>query len=270
MKTKTGALINSYLRIVGSFVILSIMFLQSAEAQEKVLYEGEELKYVVYYGFIELGEVKMKLVSIRESGNVSFVTASCEMRSYSGIPFVELESKFESDMIYKDGEIYSREFRAIDKKKEGTVEINYKFEYDSGFVKILKKFKGKVEIDKRMEFDKNLRFQDGLSLFYQARLNSFKTDSRMIPVLMNESETSVNYYFSSLPEEIDFEKRDMDVLCVKCSGMANFVGIFGLSGEFAGWFSKDYARVPISAQMNVIVGNINLELDSYTRKDWQP
>ncbi len=250
--------------------MLSIMFLQFAEAQEKVLYEGEELKYVVFYGFIELGEVKMKLVSIRESGDIKFVTASCEMRSYTGIPFVELNSKFESDMIYKDGEIYTKEFRATDKKEDGTVEIDYKFEYDSGYVKILKKYKGKVEIDNRMEFDKNLRFQDGLSLFYQARLNSFKTDSRMIPVFMNESETSVNYFFSTLPEEIDFEKKDREVLCVKCSGMANFVGVFGLTGEFAGWFSKDHARVPISAQMNVIVGNINLELDSYTRKDWQP
>jgi hypothetical protein len=252
------------------YILFSLIILQRSDAQDKVLYEGEELKYVVYYGFIELGEVKLKLVSIREYGDDMFIGASCEMRSYKGIPLVDLDSKFESDMIYKDGELYSKEFRGIDKKEDGTVEINYKFEYDSGFVRVLKKYKGKVEIDKKMEFDKNLKFQDGLSLFYQARLNSFKAESRMIPVFMNESETSVNYFFSTVPEEIDADKFDKEILCTKCSGVANFVGVFGLTGEFAGWFSKDYARVPISAQMNVIVGNINLELDSYVRKDWRP
>ncbi len=239
-------------------------------AQEKTLYAGEELKYVVYYGFIQLGEVNLKLVSISEIGNEQIVKASCEMRSYSGIPFVELNSRFESEMVYKDGEIYSKEFRATDKKEDGAVEIRYSFVYDSGYVNVLKKYKGKVEIDEKIKFDKNLRFQDGLSLFYQSRLNSFKPESRLVPVFMNESETSVNYFFSTKPEEINVEKFDKDVFCLKCSGTANFVGVFGLTGEFAGWFSKDHARIPVSAQMNVIVGNINLELESFVRKDWQP
>ncbi len=239
-------------------------------AQEKILYAGEELKYVVYYGFIQLGEVNLKLVSISEIGNEQIVKASCEMRSYSGIPFVELNSRFESEMVYKDGEIYSKEFRATDKKEDGAVEIRYSFVYDSGYVNVLKKYKGKVEIDEKIKFDKNLRFQDGLSLFYQSRLNSFEPESRLVPVFMNESETSVNYFFSTKPEEINVEKFDKDVFCLKCSGTANFVGVFGLTGEFAGWFSKDHARIPVSAQMNVIVGNINLELESFVRKDWQP
>ena len=252
------------------FVFLSIANSITLTAQDKTLYAGEELKYVVYYGFIQLGEVKLKLNTISENGNEKTVKASCEMRSYSGIPFVDLNSNFESEMIYKDGEIYSKEFRAIDKKKDGTVEIKYNFVYDSGYVRVLKKYKGIVEIDEKIKFDKNLKFQDGLSLFYQARLNSFQPDSRQVPVFMNESETSVSYFFSTKPEEIDVEKFDKEVFCIKCSGTANFVGVFGLTGEFAGWFSKDHARIPVSAQMNVMVGNISLELESYIRKDWQP
>ncbi len=251
-------------------MFFSLLSAIDSAAQDKTLYAGEELKYVVYYGFIQLGEVNLKLNTISENGNEQIVRASCEMRSYSGIPFVDLNSKFESDMIYKDGEIYSKEFRATDRKEDGIVEIRYSFMYDSGYVYVLKKYKGVVEIDEKIKFDKNLKFQDGLSLFYQARLNSFKPESRLVPVFMNESETSVNYFFSTKPEEIDVEKFDKKVFCLKCSGTSNFVGVFGLTGEFAGWFSKDYARIPVSAQMNVMVGNINLELESYKRKDWQP
>jgi hypothetical protein len=87
---------------------------------------------------------------------------------------------------------------------------------------------------------------------------------------MNEAETSVNYYFSAKAEDVSLSNFDDDIKSVKCSGMANFTGVFGLSGEFAGWYSNDEARIPLKSQMNVIIGNVTLELDSYKRTGWKP
>lgn len=258
---------------VKKFFTALLLFLVSGSSmvlsQEQVFVENEELNYVVSYGFIELGEVKIKINTFSQKNGTKRLTASCDMKSYSGIPLVELDSRFESDMIFTGGELYSKEFRAVDRKKEGVVEIRYVFEYDSGYVSVKKKFRGVTEIDKNMEFDRNLRFQDGLSLFYLSRLNSFETKSRQIPVFMNESEATVNYYFSAVPEEVELDEIGIEVNSIKCAGTANFVGVFGLTGEFAGWFSNDYARVPVMAKMNVLIGNVTLELKSYSRKGWR-
>ena len=91
----------------------------------------------------------------------------------------------------------------------------------------------------------------------------------MIPVFMNESETSVNYFFNAQKEEIPVSIFDNDIRTVRCNGTANFKGVFGLTGEFAGWFSDDEARIPLKSQMNVMIGSVTLELDSYKRKNWR-
>ena len=48
-------------------------------------------------------------------------------------------------------------------------------------------------------------------------------------------------------------------------GNAEFVGIFGLTGEFSGWFWNDDARIPIVAKMQVIIGSVTIELMSWKR-----
>jgi len=257
------------LKTIFIFFLL-IFFSSNLLSQNKVFSEGEELNYIVYYGFIKLGEVKMKITGrTAENGNTIF-SSRCAMKSYSGIPFVSLNSVFESDMVFNGKEVYSKKFKATEYKEDALITIEYKFNYDSDYVYVQKINGGKVEIDEKIHFNKNVKFQDGLSLFYNSRLNSFSTENFLIPVFMNEAETSVSYFFSSKAEDVSISIADDDIKSVKCSGVANFTGVFGLSGEFAGWFSDDDARVPLKSQMNVLIGNITLELDSYKRAGWNP
>ena len=253
-------------------VILLIVFLIGGKifSQDKVFSEGEELNYVVYYGFIKLGEVKMILSGKTEENGEIIYRAKSTMKSYSGIPFVSLNSVFETEMVFDGKDVFSRKFKAIEKKEDGEIVIEYNFHYDSDFVHVRKDNLGKTELDKDIKFNKNVKFQDGLSLFYEARLNSFSKDNSIIPVFMNENETSVSYYFSSKPEEISISAFDDDQNAIRCNGNANFTGVFGLTGEFAGWFSNDPARIPLKSLLNVVIGNVTLELDSYKRNDWKP
>jgi hypothetical protein len=173
-------------------------------------------------------------------------------------------------MAYDDKQLYSKRFKATEYKEDAVVITEYRFNYDSDFVYVNKTNKGKTERDEKINFNKNIKFQDGLSWFYNARLNSFSAENFLIPVFMNETVTSVNYFFASLPEEVSISLFDDDINGVRCNGNANFVGVFGLTGEFAGWFSNDEARVPLKSQLNVVIGNITLELDSFKRKGWKP
>lgn len=238
-------------------------------AQEKMFSEGEELNYIVKYGFIKLGEVKMILQSKKKENDITVYYAKCSMKSYDGIPFVNLNSIFETEIVFDGKQSYSRRFKAVDYKEDAVINIDYLFNYDSAFVHVKKVNNGKTERDERISFNKNVKFQDGLSLFYAARLNSFTTENYLIPVFMNEVETSVSYYFASKKDDISISIFDDDINSIRCSGVANFTGVFGLTGEFAGWFSNDDYRIPLKAQLNVIIGNVTLELDSFKRKGWK-
>ncbi|MEO6694172.1 MAG: DUF3108 domain-containing protein [Ignavibacteria bacterium] len=252
-----------------SLFLLLFCFSNSVLPQAKILVKGEELKYIVYYGFIKLGEVNMKVTGAKTEGSNVIYTAWSEMKSYQGIPFVTLNSIFETEIVFDGKDLYSRNFKATDYKDDGLINTEYKFNYDSSYVHVIKINNGKIEKNEKINFNHNIKFQDGLSLFYRARINSFSTDDFLIPVFMNESETSVNYYFSSLREEISIPMKD-DIKSIRCNGVANFEGVFGLSGEFGGWFSDDEARMPLKALVNVMLGNVTLELDSYTRPGWKP
>ncbi|MBK8552443.1 MAG: DUF3108 domain-containing protein [Ignavibacteria bacterium] len=250
-------------------LIFVLLISGTAYSQNKVFSKGEELSYIVYYGFIKLGEVKMYLTEISNENGLTVYSSKSTMKSYSGIPFVNLNNIFESDMIYDGKEIYSKRFKATEYKEDAIVITEYKFNYDSDFVYVTKINGGKTERDEKINFNKNIKFQDGLSLFYSARFNSFTSDNYLIPVFMNEAETSVNYYIASKPEEISISLSDDDINSLRCNGSANFTGVVGLTGEFAGWFSDDDARVHLKSQLNVVIGNVTLELDSYKRKDWK-
>jgi Protein of unknown function (DUF3108) len=249
--------------------VFCILFITDIYSQDKVLQEGEELNYVVYYGFIKLGEVNTKITGKKVENDVTVYTSRSTMKSYNGIPFVSLNSVFESEMVYDGKQLYSKRFKTVEHKEDATVTIEYKFNYDSNYVYVVKNNNGKIERDEKIKFNPNVKFQDGLSLLYFARVNSFSNENFLVPVFMNEAETSVNYYFSSQNEDVSISNFENEINCRKCNGLANFEGVFGLSGEFIGWFSNDESRIPIKAQLNVMIGNVTLELDSFKRNGWK-
>ncbi|MBV6480101.1 MAG: hypothetical protein HGGPFJEG_02935 [Ignavibacteria bacterium] len=249
-------------------IILLFCYCSSSYSQGNVLSEGEELVYVVSYGFIKLGEVKISLSGKKYIEGKEIYFSKATMKTYSGIPFVSLNSVFESEMIYENNRVYSRRFKAVEYKEDGILKIEYAFNYDSNFVHVIVTKDGRTDRDEKIKINQNVKFQDGLSLFYCARLDSYSEENFMIPVFMNEAETSVKYYFNSQKEETSASIFDDDIKTIRCNGNASFKGVFGLTGEFAGWFSDDEARIPIKSQMNVMIGSVTLELESYKRKNW--
>jgi len=250
-------------------VAVSILLSGNTFSQSKVIQDGEQLEYVVSYGFIKIGEVNMQISGKKDENGHTIYYAKSKMKSYDGIPFVKLNSIFESDMLYDGKDLYSIRFKAIEYKENIVTTTEYKFNYDSGLVYIHKDNNGTIEKNETVNFNKDVKFQDGLSLFYQSRLNSFSSEKFLIPVFMNEAETSVNYFFAANKEEISVDSFDNDINSIRCSGNANFEGVFGLTGEFAGWFSDDDARVPLKSQLNVVIGNVTLDIKKWKRADWK-
>jgi hypothetical protein len=112
--------------------------------------------------------------------------------------------------------------------------------------------------------------QDGLSIFYYARMNLGTKKSVNVPCFVNEKyeNTKINFYTDVQKAEID--AVNYDVSCLRLDGNMNFISIYGLTGYFEGWFSNDGASIPIVAKMQVFLGNVKLELKQWKREGWNP
>jgi hypothetical protein len=102
----------------------------------------------------------------------------------------------------------------------------------------------------------------------------FQHRERALPLLLEDGRLRhdrhavIDFDGARTKEEIEAVPYPVDVLHFE--GEAKFVGVFGLTGGFEGWFSNDAARVPVLAKMKVLIGNIRIELVSWKRTGWTP
>jgi hypothetical protein len=230
-----------------------------------VLVEGEELVYNVRYGFIDLGQVKiMTHERIQKAGYTAY-NGEAVIRSYKGVPFVDLHAEYQSVV---DTVGFSRQF--VGKSREnGDWEVSrYFFEYERD--RVVMETGGEHHTERRDTLALESYYHDGLSLFFYARDQLFSGRRMTIPTLVREKKgmTEINFKMERSSVQNDFIDYPVDV--IGFDGTAGFVGVFGLTGDFEGWFSNDDARVPIMANMKVIIGSVTIELVSWKRPGWTP
>lgn len=231
-----------------------------------VFVEGEDLIYNVRYGPLDLGQVRIRTVR-KEQGNssVAFRTIAY-IDSYKKIPFVDLHAVFESII---DGGVFSHYF--LGKSRDGDYWSFGRYRYDYAANRAYLEFGSKDTIvEQRDTIVLDGKTQDGLSLFFYAREHLFSGKRHRIPAIVKEKKvyTTIDFHKRRKSVEIDFIDYPVDV--VGFEGTMEFTGIFGLTGDFEGWFSNDEARVPILAKMKVILGSVTIELMRWTRPGWTP
>ena len=228
---------------------------------------GEELTYNVSYASFDIGQVRIKLVDHITTGGADYYKAVAYINSYDGVPLVNLHTVYENQI---DVSIFSTLFRSRTKTDRKWDFINYRFDYPQHRLHIER---GEWE-SKNVQHVDSLRidtlFQDGLSLFYFARAHARKAHAVNIPTVVNEKIGNTYINFTAERTHDDIDAVDYDIDMVHFEGEAGFVGVFGLTGGFEGWFSNDAACVPIVAKMKVLIGNVRIELMSWKRSGWAP
>ena len=233
----------------------------------KELQIGEELTYVVSYSFIKLGEVKLSVKDKKVINGKPYYSTIAYIDSYEGIPFVNLHQIYESNISKS---LYSHYFRGIVKNEEYSTYTIYSFDYNKARISVKKGkvYPAEVWTDSLAKAD--TVYQDGLSIFYFARMNLGSSRVLNIPCFVNEQKVYTKINFKTDIEAINIEAVDYDIECIKLEGETDFVSVFGLTGFFEGWFSNDSASIPIVAKMKVLIGNITLELKEWKRDGWIP
>ncbi|MGE5457523.1 MAG: DUF3108 domain-containing protein, partial [Methanococcaceae archaeon] len=114
------------------------------------------------------------------------------------------------------------------------------------------------------------KIQDGLSIFYYARMNTGQRRSVDVPCFVTEKFENTHINFYDKIEKSEVKSLNYSVSTVRLDGHTDFVSIFGLTGNFEGWFTNDQYAVPTIARMKVIIGNISLELKEWKKANWSP
>ena len=237
-----------------------------SSSPSRVIVEGEELVYNVRYGFIDLGQVQVKTgQTVREQGKTVF-QGDAVIQSYQGVPFVDLHAIYSSNF---DSLGFSRHFLGKSREDDSWSFSEYFFQYENDRV-IMEMGSADHVVERRDTVPLETRYHDGLSLFFYAREQLFSGKKLTIPTFVMEQKgaTLIDFRMERGTLESDFIDYPIDV--IGFDGTAKFVGIFGLTGDFEGWFNNDEARVPIKANMKVIIGSVTIELVSWKREGWEP
>jgi len=257
---------------------IALCVLATAEAQHHeactpnyaVFQEGEELVYDVRYLGISLGSIVSRITRIDSSRGFRQIFTEALIRTNRGVPFVTLNTRFRS--VLGD----SLESAAFNTKEylsdySAFKHIEYVYSTRENRVYINEYVERHPRTRKRDTLDlEHKLWQDGLSLLYYARAFAHNSCERDIPVLMYRSKATTSIRFGISRGRVNIKAVRYPVAVNKLDGETGFTGIFGLTGDFEGWFSDDAASIPISAKMHVLIGSVRLELVEWKRAGWKP
>jgi hypothetical protein len=273
--TACGCIVFCSLLVMGSGIpsdsSLHQIAVSSPVVESKMLVVGEELEYKVSYSFFTIGTIRTQVLG-RElrNGRIIYKTRALIDSNPSLSWLVNLHIQFYSEM---DGGVYSH-FWIEDDSSE--TEVNFKrfrFDYDNqkALLEIGKKLpSGERRVDSTDTVTITGPCQDGLSLYFYAREHVHEKSQVRVPTLIDNKQVYTYINFMNRIEDADIDAVDYPVDVVAFDGKADYVGIFGLTGGFRGWFSNDEAQIPIVARMNVILGSIKIQLQKWNRPGWQP
>ena len=236
-------------------------------AAGSVFQPGEELAYNVTYAGINLGQIRLRMTDTVAPDGTPVFRARALIDSYKSVPFVELHTVYES-RIAPEG--YSEWFLSRTKRDDRWVVYTYHFDYQDRQLRLEQTDNRSADVLRRDTLKLDTLTQDGLSVLYCARKFLQPGADIRFPAVVSEKKGYAKISVAQSREHETIDAIDYPVRLIHFTGKASFVGVYGFTGEFEGWFSDDSARVPVIAKLNVVIGSIRLELMKWKRTGWVP
>ena len=112
----------------------------------------------------------------------------------------------------------------------------------------------------------------GTSLINYTRLFADSGLVKTVPTLLGGKFYSTILDFCGPIEYVEIDNYKEPIRCFKYKGSADWEdnATAGLSGDFTGWFSDDDDKVVVYAEMEILIGSIDIELSEWYKSDWIP
>lgn len=234
---------------------------------------GEELLYQVSWSGITIGTIRLRALPTRRQGGILVCPAEAFINSKEGLPFVNVHFRASTEM---DSGCFSLGFRSLEQDGDIWIEQGYRCEFGRGIVVVEETehpdvllSEGQLRRRDTLRLQSN-QIQDGISLVYFARRLVRETGKLSIPTLSYGQMGATDFDSSRPRAAIRINAIRTRVRTVGLTGKLRLKGIFGLSGEYRGWFSDDPASIPVKAEMKVLLGSVKVELVSWSHPGWTP
>jgi hypothetical protein len=230
-----------------------------------VLADEEEYIYEVSWSVFKLGTIHIKAFPDYH--------AEAFIDSYEGLPMVDLHSVHFSLM---DSLFYSRGSRSMEKKGDEWSGLDYHYDLPAK----------RVWIDETVQKDpsapptsrhlkdslilQDANFIDGLSIGFFPRRFVQTNQTVVVPTVLYGKLGNTTFHFNRKVVGEDIDALERPVRVVEVEGSTDVEGIFGMTGDFVGWFADDSLGVPIKGKLKVLLGNVTVELIKWHRKGWNP
>jgi hypothetical protein len=231
----------------------------------KILPGEEDLLFEVQWTFVKIGTIRIKA---RPD-----LTADAYVDSYEGLPYVDLHSIQSTRM---DSTLCSYASRSMEKGEREWVGLHY--EYDLPRKRVFVEevaMKDSLSLPFRRTMKDTIALPstalvDGLSIAYYPRRFVHGSTAVQIPTILYGKLGATSFYFPGERTTVDLDAVDYPVRAVEIEGATTVEGVFGMTGDFKGWFSDDEAAVPLKGRLKVLLGWVNVELKEWHRKGWAP
>jgi hypothetical protein len=246
----------------------------SPNCDSSLVCPGEDLLYEVSYAGIKLGRIRIRTQATDIIDGETRYHAMAYVDSYEGVPFVNIHV---IDSTHMNTAFYSKGFDAFERSGDNWLKESSRYDLNDHIIIIEKTLHkelhspaiGESKFDTVRNVESNIL--DGLSMFFFARAHVREHASMDVPTVVYAKQGATEFHFATerKMEEIDALK-DKLIRVVGLEGTAHFKGLYGMTGDFRGWFSDDVAAIPIKAELGVFIGNVDIELIWWRRHDWQP
>jgi hypothetical protein len=228
---------------------------------------GEELVYEVKYLFFKLGQIKFKIVDKFIENGQEFYKVEIKIDSYS-VPFVDIHANFKA--IF-DSKFIAREYYSEMKEKKYYQSVKYRLVENFPAYIVEKNYHNLANNTKGTKLDTvkiSTMYCDGPSLFYYARSNAHLNKTVILPTFIEGVKGVTLINFGKKKTRVKIDAIDGSVDAYEIDGKANYVGFFGLTGDFVGWISADERAIPLKGKLKVLVGSVIVELKSWN-ENWK-
>lgn len=225
---------------------------------------GEKLEYNVDWTFIHLGTVEVSQTLLDSTGDVYRIVSHA--RSASWIPFVHVNVADWADLR---SPIPSNFYFHMTDSSSGSWVV-YSSDSGSDILHMTGADAGKDTVVEKANL--NAPCYDALGLMMLVRALSGSTSDTVVTVVVDYKLEPTEIIFSRKVEAIRVGAFSQPILAreFETKGKWSDPHSDGTSANMTGWVSADSAAVPLLIKMKLLVGSVNVELESCDRPGWIP
>ncbi|MBK9096640.1 MAG: DUF3108 domain-containing protein [bacterium] len=254
--------------LISLLILLGNLSAQNLKLEDAETKLEEKFVYNVGWTFLHIGTITLcteRLISYPE-----LIKITMDVKTASLIPFINIDEHNVAIMRESNGMTYY--YYGKENNDGKIVEVVNRFYETENFTLHQVKDCSTGELICKDTIRYNGPYLVGTSLVNYTRIIAAAGLVKTVPTLLGAKFYPTTLNFCGPVEFIETGICDEPVRSFKYTGSAEWEGnaTAGLSGDFTGWFSDDSEKVVIYAEMEILLGSIDIELSECNKSGWTP